>query len=468
MPLDLLYLRINRFCEKINSMRKRTKKEIIHSISKSKNEPTWMLELRLKALKTFQATPLPEWGPDLSELKLDDLTYYLKPTKKTEKSWEDVPKEIRQTFEKLGIPQHEREFFAGVGAQYESEMVYHKLKEEWTKQGIIFVNTETGLRDHEELFKEYFGSVVPYTDNKFAALNTALWSGGSFIYIPKGVHVTMPLQTYFRIEAEQLGQFERTLIIVDEGAKLHYLEGCTAPWYSTSSLHCGVVEIIAKKNSRIRYSTIQNWSKNIYNLVTKRAIAYQDAVVEWVFGSLGSKVTMEYPGVILKEKGAKAEIISITTATSKEQVQDSGGKAIHLAPNTSSKIISKSLCNNGGKATYRGVVKVVPEATNCKSFVQCDSLILDEISTAGAYPYIDVQESDVQVAHEARVSNIQDAQIFYLMSRGLSMHEAESLVINGFIEPFVKQLPAEYAVEMERLVEASFAKASEPKLGGQS
>lgn len=415
--------------------------EIVRSISEQKQEPTWMLELRLGALKIFESMPMPTWGPSLEKLSFDDLYYYLKPTEKKDTSWD-------------------KEFFAGVGAQFESEMVYHKLQDEWKKQGIIFLDTDSGLKEHPELFKRYFGSVIPYTDNKFAALNTAAWSGGSFIYIPPGVRVTMPLQTFFRIETEQLGQFERTLIIVDEGAQLHYLEGCTAPWSSTSSLHCGVVEIIAKKNSHIRYSTIQNWSKNIYNLVTKRAIAHQDSIVEWIFGSLGSKVTMEYPCVILQESGARAKIISIATATSPEQAQDSGGKAIHLAPNTRSKIISKSICSKGGTANYRGMVKVAPSASGCKSFVQCDALILDDNSKADAYPHIDAHESDVQIAHEARVSSIEDEQIFYLQSRGLTKKQAEGLLINGFIEPFVKQLPPEYAVEMERLMELELEELS--------
>lgn len=433
--------------------------EIVTKISHSKNEPEWMLERRLKALKMFESTKIPSWAPDLSGLKLDDLYYYLKPCKKKETKWEDVPTDIRDTFEKLGLPQHEREFFAGVGAQYESEMVYHKLKKEWEDRGIIFLDTDTGLKEHPELFKKYFGSVISYADNKFAALNTAVWSGGSFIYIPKGVHVTMPLQTYFRIEAEQLGQFERTLIIVDEGAKLHYLEGCTAPWQSKSSLHAGVVEIIAKKNSHVRYTTIQNWSKNIFNLVTKRAVAKQDAVVEWIFGSLGSRVTIEYPCVMLQEEGAKAEIISIATATSKNQVQDSGGKAIHLAPNTTSRIISKSISSHGGIAAYRGKVYIDKKAHGCKSFVQCDALILDKKSQADAYPLLDVKNNDVEVAHEARVSNIEEEQIFYLMSRGLSQDEAQALIINGFIEPFVKELPAEYAIEIERLMELEAEKS---------
>jgi len=422
-------------------------REIVQNISTQKGEPSWMLELRLKALEHFHQLPMPSWGPDLTELQFDNLNYYLKPTKKTEKTWD-------------------QEFSAGVGVQYESEMIYHKLKKEWSEQGIIFLDTDSALRQESELVKKYFGSVVPYSDNKFAALNTAVWSGGSFIYVPKGVKVTMPLQTYFRIEAEQLGQFERTLIVVDEGAQLNYLEGCTAPWHSTSSLHCGLVEVIAKKGAHVRYSTIQNWSKNIFNLVTKRAIAYEDSVVEWIFGSLGSKVTMEYPCVVLKGANARAEIISTSTATSQGQVQDSGGKAIHLAPNTSSKIISKSICSKGGVANYRGAVIVTPEATNIKSFVQCDSLILDDSSSANAYPYIDVRQSDCEVAHEARVSKIEEESLFYLMSRGLSEKEALSLLINGFIEPFVKELPDEYAIEIERLM-AEHQLGAERQLGAE-
>lgn len=407
---------------------------VVRSLSEQKKEPLWMLDLRLKALKVFENAPTQTWGPSLSELSFDELHYYVKPKQFEEKHLDKEP-------------------VAGFGAQYESEMVYHSLKEEWEKQGIIFLDSSSGLKNHETLFKEYFGTVVPYTDNKFAALNTAVWSGGSFIYIPKGIIVSMPLQTFFRIESEQLGQFERTLIIVDEGAQLHYLEGCTAPWSTKSSLHCGVVEIIAKKNSRVRYSTIQNWSKNIYNLVTKRAIAYKNASVEWVFGSIGSKVTMEYPCVILKESGAKTDIFSIATATTDTQIQDSGGKAVHLAPNTSSRIISKSISNNGGIANYRGSVRVIETAHNCKSFVQCDALILDKKSKANAYPYIDVKGKQVQIAHEARVSKIEEEQIFYLMSRGLSKKQAEAAIVNGFLVDFVKELPTEYAIEMERLIE---------------
>ncbi len=430
--------------------------KIIRDISKQKNEPAWALERRLEALKYFEKTKFPEWGPSLKDLDLENLTYYLKPFKKKEhnlQSWQDVPRNIKKTFEKLNVLEHEREFFAGVGAQYESEMVYHKLKKEWADQGIIFLDIETGLKKHTEIFKKYFGSVVPYNDNKFAALNSAAWSGGSFIYIPPGVKLSIPLQTYFRIESEKLGQFERTLIIVDEGASLHYLEGCTAQLYSTSSLHCGVVEIIAKKNSHVRYTTIQNWSKNIYNLVTKRAIAYENSTVEWVFASLGSKITMEYPGVILKEPGAKTEILSISTATDSNQVQDSGGKAIHLANNTSSKIISKSISSNGGISNYRGKVKISENAKNCKSFVECDSLILDNKSIANSYPYFDINNCDTKISHEARISSIENKQIFYFMSRGLSQKEAETLIINGFIAPFASQLPPEYAIELEQLIE---------------
>lgn len=426
---------------------------LIKKISSQKNEPSWLLDIRLNAFDQFKSMSLPSWGPDLSALKLDDIYYYLKPLGKQQTSWDEVPKDIKQTFEKLGLPQHEREFFAGVGAQFESEMVYHNLKEEWASKGIIFINTDKAVHKHEDLFKQYFGSIVPTSDNKFAALNTAAWSGGSFIYVPKGVHITMPLQTYFRIEAEQMGQFERTLIIVDEGATLHYLEGCTAPWNSHASLHSGVVEIIAKKGSRVRYSTIQNWSKNIFNLVTQRAIAYENATVEWIDGNIGSGVTMKYPAVHLKEPGAKAEIISIALANSPGQIQDSGGKVIHLAPHTTSKIISKSISNRGGRASYRGVVKVIPGAHGCKSFVQCDGLILDDKSRSDAYPYIDIANDDTHIGHEARVSNIEDEQMFYLMSRGLSKTDAQTMIVNGFIEPFTKELPAEYSIEIARLIE---------------
>lgn len=426
--------------------------KIVRAISEQKKEPGWMLEYRLQALKTFESMALPEWGPNLDKLNIDNLQYYLKPQDSHKTTWQDVPQEIKQTFERLGVPEHEQEFFAGVGAQYESEMVYHSLKEEWVEKGIIFLDTDTALKEHPVLFKQYFGMVIPATDNKFAALNAAVWSGGSFIYVPKGVKIDQPLQTYFRIQAERLGQFERTLIIVDEDAGIQYFEGCTAPVYMTASLHAGVVEVVVKKGARMRYMTVQNWSKNVYNLVTKRAFAYRDATVEWIDGNIGSAVTMKYPAVILQEPGAKMEVISVALAHG-DQVQDSGAKAIHLAPNTTSKIISKSMSSHGGVANYRGLVKIVDGARGSKSFVQCDSLILDEQSQANAMPCVDVHESDVHVAHEARVSSIEEEQLFYLMSRGLDQQAAQSAIINGFIEPFVKELPPDYAIEMSRLID---------------
>ena len=411
-----------------------------------------MLELRLKGLKNFEERPMQKWGPSLEALDTNDIYYYVKPVEKQERSWDDVPADIKKTFDRLGVPESERQHLAGLGAQYESEMVYHNLKKEWVDQGVIFVDTETGLREYPELFKKYFGTVIPFNDNKFAALNTAVWSGGSFVYIPKGVHVTAPLQTYFRINAEQMGQFERTLIIAEEGSFVHYVEGCTAPTYSTSSLHSAVVEIIALPGSRVRYSTIQNWSRNVFNLVTKRAVAYRDSFVEWIDGNLGSAVTMKYPAVILKEPGARAEILSIAMASWPGQIQDSGAKVTHEAPNTSSKIVSKSISSNGGRSSYRGAVKVLAGAENCKSFVQCDALLLDDKSRSDTYPYVEVREPDVDIGHEASVAKIGDEQIFYLMSRGLSDSEARTMVVNGFIEPFIKELPMEYALEMNRLI----------------
>jgi len=426
---------------------------IVRDISRRKNEPRWILELRLEALKYFEDRPFPKWGPSLEKLDPYDIYYYIKPAEKKHSSWDDVPQDIKITFDKLGVPESERKHLAGTGAQYESEVVYHNLQEEWEKKGVIFCDTDTALQKYPDLFKKYFGTVVGLNDNKFAALNSAVWSGGSFIYVPKGVHIDMPLQTYFRINAEQMGQFERTLIIADEGSFVHYVEGCTAPAYTTASLHSAVVEIIAKKGARVRYSTIQNWSHNIYNLVTKRAVAYQDAIVEWIDGNLGSGVTMKYPCVVLKEKGARAEIMSIALASSCGQVQDSGGKIIHGAPETSSRIISKSISKNGGRCSYRGMIKVPRGMKKCKSFVQCDALMLDDKSVSDTYPYIDIAESDVDVGHEAKVSRVGDEQLFYLMSRGLSAQDAQSLIVNGFIEPFVKLLPMEYALEMNRLIE---------------
>ena len=426
---------------------------VVEDISKRKNEPSWMYDFRLKSLANFEARPMQLWGPDLSALNMQDIYYYIRPVEKQGSSWSEVPESIKQTFDRLGVPESERQYLAGMGAQYESEVVYHNLKQEWADKGVIFTDTDTGLREHPEIFKKYFGTVIPFNDNKFAALNSAVWSGGSFVYIPKGVHLDVPLQTYFRINAESMGQFERTLIIADEGSYVHYVEGCTAPTYNTSSLHAAVVEIIAMKGSRVRYSTIQNWSQNVYNLVTKRAFAYQDALVEWIDGNLGSGVTMKYPAVFLKEPGARAEVLSIAMASRVGQVQDAGAKAIHEAPHTTSRIISKSISKKGGRSSYRGTVKVAKDAYNCKSFVQCDALILDDKSISDTYPYIDVAHDDVQIEHEARVSRIGDEQLFYVMSRGLSEDAARAMIVNGFIEPFVKELPMEYALEMNRLIE---------------
>jgi Fe-S cluster assembly protein SufB len=427
--------------------------EIVCDISARKSEPLWMLELRLKGLENFTQRPMQKWGPDLAKLDHNDIHYYIKPAKQQFENWSEVPSEIKNTFDRLGVPEDEKKHLAGLGAQYESEVVYHNLKKEWIDQGVIFLDTDSGLKEYPELFEKYFGSVIPFNDNKFAALNTAVWSGGSFIYIPKGVHVTAPLQTYFRINAEKMGQFERTLIIADEGSSVTYIEGCTAPSYKASSLHSAVVEIIALPGSRVRYYTIQNWSRNVYNLVTKRAFAYKDAVVEWIDANLGSGVTMKYPAVVMKEPGARAEILSIAMASTPGQVQDSGGKAIHEAPNTHSRIISKSISGNGGRGSYRGVVKVLAGAEHCKSYVQCDALILDDRSRSDTYPYIDINESNVDIGHEASVSRIGDDQLFYLMSRGLDQNAARTMIVNGFIEPFVKQLPMEFAVEMNRLIE---------------
>lgn len=427
--------------------------QIVRSISAQKNEPLWMLELRLKALHEFLARPMQSWGPDLSKLDINDFHYYLKPVEQQRSSWDEVPQEIKTTFDRLGVPDAERKYLAGLGAQYESEVVYHRLKEQWASKGVVFLDTDSGLKEYEDLFKRYFGTIIPYNDNKFAALNTAVWSGGSFVYVPKGVQIDVPLQAYFRINAEKMGQFERTLIIAEEGALVSYVEGCTAPAYSSSSLHSAVVEIVALPGARVRYYTIQNWSKNIYNLVTKRAFAYRDSVVEWIDCNLGSGVTMKYPAVVLKEEGARAEILSIAVASSPGQIQDSGGKAIHEAANTSSRIISKSISSKGGRSSYRGAVKVLPGAMNCKSFVQCDALLIDDASRTDTYPYIDIQEADVDIGHEASVSKIGEDQLFYMMSRGIDSNTARNLIVNGFIEPLVKALPMEFAVEMNRLIE---------------
>ena len=428
--------------------------EIVRQISAHKDEPQWMLDFRLDALKTYYSKPMPTWGGDLSTLAstLDDIYYYLKPQEKMERSWDDVPQDIKDTFEKLGIPEAERKVLAGVGAQYESEMVYHSLKKEWEDKGIIFESIEDGLRKYPEMFREHFSTVIPPTDNKFAALNSAVWSGGSFVYIPKGVKVEIPLQAYFRVNAEQLGQFERTLIIVEEGAQAQYIEGCTAPVYSTESFHSGVIEIIVKPNARFRYVTIQNWSHNMYNLVTQRAMVHEHATMEWLYGNLGSKLTMKYPSCYLVGEGAHGEILSIAYA-SNGQHQDTGGKVIHAAPHTTSQIISKSISKGTGRASYRGLCKIYEGARDARSNVECDALLLNPTSRTDTFPYIEIEEQTANVGHEATVSKIGEEQLFYLMSRGLSEEEAAAMIVRGFIEPIAKQLPLEYAVELNRLIE---------------
>src|SRR5690348_11697956 len=435
------------------SARRGLSEEVVRDISARKNEPEWMLELRLKGLKLFRRKPMPDWGADLTGIDFENIKYFVRSTEKQAASWDDLPADIKSTYDKLGIPEAEKQrLVAGVAAQYESEVVYHKIREDLEEKGVLFLDTDTALREHPDLFQEYFATVIPAGDNKFAALNTAVWSGGSFIYVPKGVHVEIPLQAYFRINTKDMGQFERTLIIVDEGAYVHYVEGCTAPIYSSDSLHSAVVEIIVKKGARCRYTTIQNWSNNVYNLVTKRAVAYRDATMEWVDGNLGSKLTMKYPSVYMMEPGAHAEILSIAFA-GKGQHQDAGGKAVHAAPNTSSKIISRSISKDGGRAGYRGLVKVVKGAENCRSTVNCDALLLDEESRSDTYPYMEVEEDRVTIGHEATVSKIGDEQLFYLMARGLGKEEAAAMIVSGFIEPIVKELPMEYAVEMNRLIQ---------------
>ncbi|HKA26815.1 MAG TPA: Fe-S cluster assembly protein SufB [Gaiellaceae bacterium] len=427
-------------------------REVVEAISEHKNEPDWMRKFRLKSLEYFEARPLPEWGGDLTQIDFENIYYYIKPTEKQAKSWEDLPPDIKNTWDRLGIPEAERKFLAGVGAQYESEVVYHKLQEQLESQGVIFLDMDSGLREHEELVKQYFGTIIPQNDNKFAALNSAVWSGGSFIYVPPGVSIEMPLQAYFRINAENMGQFERTLIIVDEGAYVHYVEGCTAPIYTTDSLHSAVVEIIVKEGGRCRYTTIQNWSTNVYNLVTKRAVAYKDATMEWVDGNLGSKLTMKYPAIWLLGERAHGEVLSIAFAN-QGQHQDAGGKAVHVAPKTTSTITSKSISKNGGRASYRGLLEVAKGAEGAKSKVVCDALILDEDSRTDTYPYIRIDEDNVDIGHEATVSKIGEEQLFYLMSRGLSEAEAAAMIVSGFVEPITKELPLEYAVEMNRLIQ---------------
>ena len=426
--------------------------DVVKEISWMKNEPEWMTKFRLRALQTFEKKEMPTWGADLSVIDFQNIYYYLKSTEKQGKTWEDVPADIKNTFDRLGVPQAERKFLAGVAAQYESEVVYHSLHKELESKGVIFTDTDSALRQYPDLFKEYFGTIIPPADNKLAALNSAVWSGGSFIYVPKGVKVEIPLQAYFRINAENMGQFERTLIICDEDSFVHYIEGCTAPIYTTDSLHSAVVEIIVKRGARCRYTTVQNWSTNVYNLVTKRAVAYGDATMEWVDGNLGSQITMKYPSIYLMEPGAKGDVLSVAFA-GKGQHQDAGGKAVHVAPNTSSNIVSKSISKNGGRTSYRGLVKVYPGAKNSKSFVRCDALLLDEQSRSDTYPTTEVDEPQVRIGHEATVSKVSDEQLFYLQSRGITRAEAETMIVNGFIEPFTKELPIEYAVELNRLIQ---------------
>ncbi|OJX47022.1 MAG: Fe-S cluster assembly protein SufB [Chloroflexi bacterium 44-23] len=426
--------------------------ETVRQISAMKGEPEWMLEFRLKALKHFLQKPMPTWGADLSGLDLENILYYVRPTESSSKSWDDVPEDIKNTFDKLGIPEAEQKFLAGVGAQYESEMVYHSIQEHLAKQGVIFLSIEDGLRQHPDLFREYFGTVIPIEDNKFAALNSAVWSGGSFVYVPKGVIVDLPLQAYFRLNVANIGQFERTLIIADEGSQVHYVEGCTAPSYTTDSLHSGVIEIVVKKNARVRYSTIQNWSTNVYNLVTQRSMVAEGGTMEWVDCNLGSKVTMKYPSCYLMGPRAHGEILSVAFATD-GQHQDTGGKIIHFAPNTSSKITSKSISKGTGRASYRGLLKVHKGAVNSRSNVVCDALLLNKASRSDTYPYIEIDEEEVSIGHEASVSKVGEEQLFYLMSRGLSEEVATTMVVSGFIEPLVRELPMEYAVEMNRLIQ---------------
>jgi Fe-S cluster assembly protein SufB len=427
--------------------------DVVRNISGLKNEPEWMLDLRLKGLRLFGKKPLPTWGSDLTGIDFDNIKYFVRSTEKQAASWDELPADIKNTYDKLGIPEAEKQrLIAGVAAQYESEVVYHKIREDLEEKGVIFVDTDTGLKEHEELFKEYFGSVIPVGDNKFAALNTSVWSGGSFIYVPPNIEVEIPLQAYFRINTENMGQFERTLIIVDENSYVHYVEGCTAPIYSSDSLHSAVVEIIVKKNARCRYTTIQNWSNNVYNLVTKRAVAYEGATMEWIDGNIGSKVTMKYPAVYLMGEHAKGETLSVAFA-GEGQHQDAGSKMVHLAPNTSSSVISKSVARAGGRTSYRGLVQIEEGAHGSRSTVKCDALLVDQISRSDTYPYVDVREDDVSMGHEATVSKVSEDQLFYLMSRGLGEDEAMAMIVRGFVEPIARELPMEYALELNRLIE---------------
>ncbi|MGI9197291.1 MAG: Fe-S cluster assembly protein SufB [Candidatus Nanopelagicales bacterium] len=427
--------------------------DVVREISALKNEPQWMLDLRLKGLRLFEKKPMPTWGSELGGIDFDTIKYFVRSTEKQAASWDELPEDIRSTYDRLGIPEAEKQrLIAGVAAQYESEVVYHKIREDLEEQGVIFLDTDTGLKEHEELFKEYFTSIIPVGDNKFAALNTAVWSGGSFIYVPPGVHVDIPLQAYFRINTENMGQFERTLIIVDEGAYVHYVEGCTAPIYSSDSLHSAVVEIVVKKDARCRYTTIQNWSNNVYNLVTKRAAAHGGATMEWIDGNIGSKVTMKYPAVWMLGEHAKGETLSVAFA-GEGQHQDAGAKMVHAAPHTSSTIVSKSVARGGGRTSYRGLVQVLEGSHGSRSTVKCDALLVDDISRSDTYPYVDVREDDVSMGHEATVSKISEDQLFYLMSRGLSEDEAMAMIVRGFVEPIARELPMEYALELNRLIE---------------
>ncbi|ADH98673.1 Fe-S cluster assembly protein SufB [Salisediminibacterium selenitireducens] len=425
--------------------------DIVREISQMKDEPQWMLDFRLKSLETFYKKPMPQWGGNLNELDFDEIFYYVKPSEKSERSWDEVPEEIKNTFDKLGIPEAEQKYLAGVSAQYESEVVYHNMQQDLEDLGVIFKDTDTALKEDEEIFRKYFGTVIPPTDNKFAALNSAVWSGGSFIYVPKGVKTETPLQAYFRINSENMGQFERTLIIADEDSSVHYVEGCTAPVYTTNSLHSAVVEIIVEKNAYCRYTTIQNWAPNVFNLVTKRAVAQENAVMEWVDGNIGSKLTMKYPAVVMKGRGARGNVLSIAIA-GKGQHQDAGAKMHHLAPDCSSSIVSKSISKQGGKVTYRGIVHFGRKAERSMSNIECDTLIMDNESTSDTIPYNEILNNDITLQHEATVSKVSEEQLFYLMSRGISEQEATEMIVMGFIEPFTKELPMEYAVEMNRLI----------------
>ena len=435
------------------SARRGLSEEVVRDISALKDEPQWMLDLRLKGLKLFRRKPMPGWGADLTGIDFENIKYFVRSTEKQAASWDDLPADIKRTYDRLGIPEAEKQrLIAGVAAQYESEVVYHTIREDLAEKGVIFLDTDTALKEYPDLFQEYFATIIPVGDNKFAALNTAVWSGGSFIYVPKGVHVDIPLQAYFRINTENMGQFERTLIIVDEGASVHYVEGCTAPIYSSDSLHSAVVEIIVKKDAHCRYTTIQNWSNNVYNLVTKRAVAQAGASMEWVDGNIGSKVTMKYPAVYLMGEHARGETLSVAFA-GQGQHQDAGAKMVHCAPHTSSQIISKSVARAGGRTSYRGLVHVQDGAAHSKSTVKCDALLVDTVSRSDTYPYVDIREDDVEMGHEASVSKISEDQLFYLMSRGMTEDEAAATIVRGFVEPIARELPMEYALELNRLIE---------------